>query len=134
MRCLSQIVGCFTYVLEQLGLYEPQLNIHQARDRLSKEGEIWEKHQQERAQFWCDIQADNKIGGESLPLVEKAIICLNGHNIQGGIAVDLGCGITNTAFNLLERGWKVYAVDSSDFVIGALAQKVSQMGRSARVG
>lgn len=35
MNCLSQMIGCLSYALEQLGLYEPEINEQEARDRLT---------------------------------------------------------------------------------------------------
>jgi SAM-dependent methyltransferase len=129
MNCLSQLIACCTYALEQLGLYEPEINIYQARDRLSKEKGIWEKFQKDRTELWNQFQANNT-NHDALPfLVEKAVTHLNSKDLNGGVAVDLGCGISGTAFNLLECGWKVYAVDSSKSVINTLTDKVSQVGK-----
>ena len=122
MNYLSQVMECFANTLEQLGLYEPEIDIDQARSRLSKEGEIWKKCQGDRVEFWDDFQTNNKTIGALSTLVERAIVRMN-----KGVAVDLGCGINSTAFNLLERGWKVYAVDSSESVIHTLVDKVSRM-------
>jgi len=127
MNCLSQIVEGCTYALEQLGLYEPEINIDQAKNRLRKEKEIWEKNQVNRAELWNDFQENNKTRGRLSPLVEKAINHFNIRNFRKGVAVDLGCGISHTTFNLLRRGWKVYAVDSSEFVINNLTNKVVKM-------
>lgn len=130
MNCLSQIIGCLSYALEQLGLYEPEISVQEARNRLSFEKKLWKKSQFDRNDLWNDFQSKNSTTGQLSPLAEKAIILLESHNIQKGIAVDLGCGINSTIFNLLERGWKVYAVDSSSSVIKTLTQKVSSMGKN----
>jgi SAM-dependent methyltransferase len=130
MSCLSRVIGCLSYALEQLGLYEPEISIREARDRLSLESKLWEKTQDNRDEFWSDFQADNTTTGPLPTLVERAITHLKNHHVYRGVAVDLGCGINTTTFNLLERGWKVYAIESSDAVIKTLAQKVSSMGEN----
>lgn len=127
--CLSQMVTCATYALEQLGLYEPEITIQEARYRLNKEAEIWQKSQRERDQLWKNFQINNETNGDLLPLVEKAIIHLDRRRHRNTVAVDLGCGISNTTFNLLERGWKVYAVDNSKPIIDELTDKVARMGK-----
>lgn len=123
------MIGCLSFALERLGLYKPQLKLEEARNRLSLESQLWKKFQRDRSEFWNNFQADNKTTGQLHSLVEGAMIHFESHNIQR-IAVDLGCGINTTTFNLLERGWKVYAIDSSEFVIKTLAEKVSSMGKS----
>ena len=130
MNCLHQMIGYFSYALEQVGLYEPIITAQEARDRLSSEKKVWKQFQGNRNQLWSDFQANNATKGKPHSLVEKAVTQLRDDNIQRGIAVDLGCGINTTVFNLLEQGWKVYAVDSSDSVIKTLAEKVSSMGKN----
>ena len=107
MHCFSDIIACCTSTLEHLGLYEPEIDIHEAESRLQKEREIWSKVQRKRDEFWNQFQEKKEITNQISPLVESAIIQLqlNIPNLQKGVAVDLGCGISNTIFNLLERGW-----------------------------
>lgn len=130
MNCLSQVIGKLSYALEQLGLYEPEINAQEASNRLSIERKIWKNFQSDRNELWNHFQDNNATTGQLTSLVEKAIRHLESHDIHRGIAVDLGCGINTTTFSLLERGWKVYAVDSSDSVIKTLEQKVSSMGKN----
>jgi SAM-dependent methyltransferase len=130
MNCLSQMIGYFSYAIEQLGLYEPEINVQEARRRLNLERKLWEKSQSDRNELWNIFQTDNMTNGPLPSLVEKAITHLESHNIKRGVAVDLSCGINTTTFNLLEQGWKVYAVDSSEFVIKNLEQKASSIGKS----
>ncbi len=130
MNCLQQMMSCLSYTLEQLGLYEPQINVQEARDRLRIESKLWKKCQGDRSDLWNNFQGSSRTDGQLPSLVEKAITHLGSKDIKRGIAVDLGCGINTTVFNLLERGWKVYAVDSSDAVIKTLTEKVSSMGKS----
>jgi SAM-dependent methyltransferase len=124
MYCLSQMVSYFTHALEQFGLYEPEISIHEARYRLSLEGEKWKNCQEDRDAIWNNFQEDNDTNGKLPSLVKKAIIHLQSRDIHKGVAVDLGCGISKTTFHLLERGWRVYAVDSSKNIIFNLANKV----------
>lgn len=130
MNCLSRVIGCFSYALEQLGLYEPEINAQEARDRLSRESKIWKDYQHDRTELWDEFQSQHSTSGPLLSIVAKAITRLESCNIQKGIAVDLGCGISTTAFNLLEQGWKVYAIDNSNSVLETLAERVSDMGKS----
>ncbi len=60
MNCLSQMIGCLSYALEQIGLYEPQINIHEARKRLSVESKLWKKSQSDRNELWNEFQANSK--------------------------------------------------------------------------
>lgn len=130
MYYLSQLTDCFAYVLETFGLYEPELTIKEARKRLSKESKLWVESQADRKEFWLDFQSNSDTIGSFHPLVQKAILHLEHSNISTGVAVDLGCGINTTVFNLLERGWKVYAVDNSDSVIKNIKQAVSSMKKN----
>lgn len=134
MSCVSQAVGCLYYALERfgecLGLYEPEISLGKAQNRLRLESEFWKEYQKDRKLFWSGFQSGNVTTGHSPSLVEKAIVHLRRDLICKGVAVDLGCGINSTMFNLLNQGWKVYAVDSSNEVLETLAQKVSSIGKS----
>ncbi|MCH9625563.1 MAG: hypothetical protein S4CHLAM123_07390 [Chlamydiales bacterium] len=129
MDCLSQLAACFSFTLEQLGFYEPELSINEAKERLNKEGAIWNTFQCDRTEVWNDFLSSNEIKAPLSPLINKAIVHLKSQNIQKGVAVDLGCGISATSFNLLDCGWKVYAVDSSALIIQSLEQKVASIGK-----
>jgi SAM-dependent methyltransferase len=129
MNCLSQVISCLSNALEQLGLYEPVIDSAEAKKRLSVEGELWQRCQVDRNQIWDDFQHRQSLYSPLPKLVGKAIEHFYNCNIQKGVAVDLGCGISTTAVTLLERGWKVYAVDSSFSVLNTLTQKISMMGK-----
>lgn len=129
MGCLSQMLSCFSYILEQTGLYEPEISIDEAKDRLEREGlNMWEEVQGDRSALWNDFQAKGfRANGELSPLVKKAFsINQKIQKNQKGIAVDLGGGLSHTAIDLLKKGWKVYVVDNSSLVLETLAQKVEK--------
>lgn len=124
------MIGCLSYALEQLGLYEPEINAQEANDRLRFESKLWKNSQSDRSMFWSSFQGNNISCSEPPPLVKKAISHLESQHIEKGVAVDLGCGINATTLELLKRGWKVYAVDSSEDVIKRLEKKFSSMKES----
>ena len=130
MSCVSQMIGCLSYSLEWLGVYQPKITSRQAKERLSFESVIWKEFQSDRSEFWNDFQIDTETANHSHPLFTKANNCFQSNGIKKGVAVDLGCGFGTYTFNLLDRGWKVYAVDSSSKVLETLATKVSTMGKN----
>lgn len=130
MNCLHQMIGYLSYAAETLGLYEPQINAQEARDRLSAEKLKWVKCQSDRNEIWNEFQVNNSITIPPFSLVNRAITHLQAHDIQNGVAVDLGCGVSPTVVHLLERGWKVYAVDSSSSVLATLTQKISLLEKN----
>lgn len=117
MNCLSQAINYFFYGLEELGFYEPELTIEEAKDRLALEKKRWEDDQEDRDLFWSLFQKKRAIDIPPLPLVTKAIHLLQKDSTEKKVAVDLGCGISPTTIHLLKKGWKVYAVDSSQSVL-----------------
>lgn len=123
MHCISQTFGCMSWALEALGVWQFQVDKETARDRLGFESVLWKKTQEDRREFWNNYQSNNRIYGERFSCVEKGITQLASSGFRRGVAVDLGCGINASTFNLLTLGWKVYAVDSSEFVIETLKEK-----------
>jgi len=123
MHCISQTFGCLSWTLEALGCCSFQVDEEAARDRLGFESVLWEKTQDDRSEFWNNFQANMRLYDRLSPLVEKGITILESSGIEKGVAVDLGCGIDSTTFHLLNRGWKVYAVDSSESVIKTLEER-----------
>lgn len=130
MSLFSGVTYYLSRGLEKIGLYEPEINVDEARGRLESERKVWLSVQGDRSDSWNQFQFNNEIDGELSPLVNRAITHLEENEISQGVAVDLGCGISNTAFNLLERGWKVYAVDGSQPVLDTLVEKVSSLGKT----
>ena len=61
MNSLSQVVTYFTYALEYLGLYEPNIDIHRARIRLDEEKKIWKQYIKDRDILWNTFQGNNEI-------------------------------------------------------------------------
>lgn len=131
MKCFSQMFSCCSSTLELLGLYEPELTMREAKERLEEEGlNRWEEVQHDRNQQWNSFQ--NFQANRELPLLIKKAFSMNRsiQESQKGIAVDLGCGLSNTAIDLLKKGWKVYAVDKSSLVLKTLAKKVLEINKS----
>ncbi len=126
MNCIKQMISCFYYSVEACGIYEPEIDFQEASDRLRIESQLWAECQKNRDAMWGLFQKNNPIDGPLSSLTEKAIAQVN---FEKGIAVDLGCGNGTTLMHLLERGWKVYAVDSSNLVLENLTLKVSKLGK-----
>jgi predicted TPR repeat methyltransferase len=121
MSCLSRILRCFCFPLEFFGLYEPSIDLEEAREKLDEEYDLWKKYQHDRAQWWKEHQKVQSVNDPVHLLVTSAV--QSWHN-QKKVAVDLGCGITSTTTYLLKHGWTVYAVDSSKPVLGELKAKI----------
>lgn len=123
MNCFRQAFSCLypTYAW----LFNRGITLEEAEEDLCKENVSWKHPQRHTAHLWHDVQTQKEISKPLTPLVEKALTVLKSRNIQKGIAVDLGCGISPTIFNLLRRGWTVYAVDNSLHILSDLAAKLS---------
>jgi SAM-dependent methyltransferase len=131
MNCLSHTFHFISQALEHLGLYEPEIDAQEAHSRLYAESKIWKGFQGDRDELWGDFQASSQTSGPLHHLVAKAVTTLESdRHSQRGVAVDLGCGISTTTFNLLEKGWKVYAIDSSKSVLETLAKTASSLNES----
>lgn len=123
MSCAS-LISCLTNALERLGLYAPKISLQEASTRLEKESGSWKKNVHDRSAFWKKYYQDratHPIDNVLPALVGQGLSRLHEKEIQKGVAVDLGCGISSTTNVLLHRGWKVHAVDDSSFVIGTLS-------------
>lgn len=130
MNCLSQVTSFCSYALEQLGLYEPEIDMTEAKSRLNKEAAMWEKYQYDRAETWKSFLEENTSIRKPWALIDDVIEALKEEGIEKKVAVDLGCGIGDSGtFHLLELGWKVYAIDSSKLVTDSLEEKVSRMAK-----
>lgn len=125
MNCFRQVFSCLRSTCEWL--YDPIITPEEVHEALSKESLLWKHPEQHTSSLWSDVQTRKQISKPLSPLLEKSLIVLESRNIQKGVAVDLGCGISSTAYNLLERGWKVYAVDSSIHVLSDLSIQVSSL-------
>ncbi len=124
-------MNCLLRVAEWLGVYEPLLDSREVKRRLEASEEKWQLHQQDRTVFWADFQQHVTEGPN--PQVDRAVADLYEKGVRHGVAVDLGCGVSGTALMLLERGWTVYAVDSSPSVLSILLQAAKQKGRADKL-
>lgn len=118
MSCFRQAFSCLKSTYEWL--YEPMKD-------LEEEELLWKHPRLDSSSLWSDVQTRKKISKPLSPYIEKALTILEERNIDKGVAVDLGCGISPTIFNLLERGWKVYAVDNSIHVLSDLSTQITAL-------
>ena len=70
--------------------------------------------------------AEGTAGRDPMDLLETAINVTGGTNGHGRLAVDLGCGAGNESLALLERGWRVHAVDAEPRAIDVLRSRVPE--------
>lgn len=129
MGCLALIVNCASFILEEMGLYEPEIDLQEAKDRLIREKSCWEQFQGKENNRGTAFEKNYEGILPPPAFVQNAIAHLKSHKIEQGIAVDLGCGVNPKTLSLLEQGWKVYAVDHSDAILQALKEKVSSLGK-----
>lgn len=125
MNCFRQVFSCLTHSYEWL--YDPMLTSEEAHEALSNVSILWKHPGQHTSSLWSDVQTRKNIAKPLSPLLEKSLSVLESRNIQKGIAVDLGCGISPTTYNLLKRGWKIYAVDSSMHVLSDLSTQITSL-------
>lgn len=59
-----------------------------------------------------------------MEFLDQAIKVTAGEHGDGRVAIDLGCGAGNEAVALLERGWRVHAVDGECRAIEILTDRV----------
>ena len=120
MNCFRQVFSCLYYAYGWL--QEPETSPDNPNESVS-----WKHPPQYTSNLWSDVQMRKEISKPLSALIEKSLSVLESRNIQTGVAVDLGCGISPTVYNLLERGWKVYAVDSSIHVLSDLSSQISSL-------
>jgi SAM-dependent methyltransferase len=70
--------------------------------------------------------AEGTAGREPMGFLDTAIKVTNGDRGDGRTAIDLGCGAGNETLALLERGWRVHAVDGERQAIDILTNRVSE--------
>jgi len=68
--------------------------------------------------------AEGTAGREPMKFLAHAIELTKGGEGHGRLAIDLGCGAGNEALALLERGWKVHAIDSEPRAVELLESRV----------
>jgi tellurite methyltransferase len=60
-------------------------------------------------------------------LLRRTLGCFELEKAQPGVAVDLGCGSGPDSAELLKRGWRVHAVDTSDSGLKLLRSSLGAM-------
>lgn len=115
--------GGIAYCCAQLGLVDEKIDKYEAVKRLEKESQKW--LYEDRSSFWGDFtQSPSRISQQ----LENSLIKFQEEGIKPGIAVDLGCGNSSSTIYLLQRGWKVIAVDSSKKVLENLHKRANEQG------
>lgn len=59
-----------------------------------------------------------------MEFLDTALRLADGESGQGRLAIDLGCGAGNETIALLQRGWRVHAVDGAPRAIEVLNERV----------
>ncbi len=70
--------------------------------------------------------AEGTAGRQPMDFLNRAIELTNGDHGRGRLAIDLGCGAGNETLALLERGWRVHAVDGEPKAIEVLTERVPE--------
>ncbi len=81
----------------------------------------------DRKEFWGQLAQDQS---RSNPLLNKSLAKFKKEGMQPDIAVDLGCGNSGPAIDLLKDGWEVIAVDNSEQVLANLRRSVCAVDQS----
>ena len=68
--------------------------------------------------------AEGTAGRDPMQFLDIAIKVTDGESGSGRLAIDLGCGAGNEAIALLERGWRVHAIDGEPRAIEILTERV----------
>ena len=79
-------------------------------------------HQMTRFSDWSGYVAQTT-GTPPRPLYQRAVALFD----TPGTAVDLGCGAGNETLDLLNRGWSVHAVDSSEAAIQTVTDRATTL-------
>ncbi|MEE8376172.1 MAG: class I SAM-dependent methyltransferase, partial [Acidimicrobiia bacterium] len=74
--------------------------------------------------------AEGSAGRDPIKFLARAIKLTAGDEGHGRLAIDLGCGAGNEALALLQKGWKVHAIDSEPRAIELLESMVGDDVRS----
>lgn len=95
--------------------------------KLAEEGELCEaaleeESLKEREGIWADYAFDRP---RNQPLPSLAASAINSF-VRPGLVVDLGCGNSPTVDTLLQKGWKVIAVDSNASALRNLQRRIQQ--------
>jgi SAM-dependent methyltransferase len=74
--------------------------------------------------------AEGTAGRDPMKFLTRAIEKTAGEDGGGRLTIDLGCGAGNETLALLERGWRVHAVDSEPRAIEMLESRVDETQRT----
>lgn len=120
MNCFRRAFSCLSHIYAWI--YEPKLTLQEMQESIA-----WKRPGAHTNGLWSDIQSRNSIKKPLSAEIEKVATFFEKQPIQKKIAIDLGCGISPTAYHLLERGWKVYAIDVSMQVLSDLATQIANL-------
>lgn len=74
--------------------------------------------------------AEGTAGREPMKFLTQAINVTANDEHRGRLATDLGCGAGNETLALLNRGWRVHAIDSEPRAIEVLESRVKEADRA----
>lgn len=92
--------------------------MRQVNNPLQIGGSVWARY------------AEGTAGRDPMKFLARAVEVTDGDSGGGRLAIDLGCGAGNEVLALLERGWRVHAVDGEPKAIEILESRVSAAARS----
>ena len=98
------------------------MTIHQMWSSIEAKGPEWESIQHERRKTYWGVYAEGLVA-PLLPLLMKYLVVTNPND---KVAIDLGCGNSQSVSALLRLGWKVIAVDDSKMAIDALHERLER--------
>lgn len=102
---------------------EEQIDSKEAYQRIEKESQNWIRGN--RNEFWSMFTQQPAPVHD---LLVKTVAKFEEERVPPGVAVELGCGNSQSAIYLLQKGWKVIAVDNSEGVLDHLKELVHQSG------
>lgn len=124
MNYLSDCFKGISYYWNQLRYFELELSDEEVKEKLNWEHRTWNGCRKDRKEMWSGFYPKTA----PVPhIVLEAVERLKERHIHKGVAVDLGCGISQTASYLLNKGWTVYAVDSSAPVLQTWTERLSPL-------
>lgn len=124
VACCSRFVTNCLVAVGFLDQEEPDLSEEELNKRIQLAQNMWDE--KDGRNYWSEIiPRINPLARSCLLHCHLSQRLENFKESEGKTAVDLGCGVTSSLF-LLQQGWTVYAVDSSQQVLGKLARKVEQ--------
>jgi len=115
--------GLINFCFQKIGLIEEEISINGACERIKKEEAKWVGD--DKREFWGNF---TRRPSEISPLVQKVLNKFHEEQIEPGTAVELGCGNSEAAIKLLQKGWKVIAVDNSEGALENLENRVNDFG------